>query len=155
MGSLLFLALLIFYFSTQTYQEQSLIPLLRELLPGQPFEETLSKIQIEYWGRLISVETRGYYYFLEFFIRKFAHLFLFGCLAIALFRVIMLFRPRLFTAVIWSLIGTGIYAVTDEYHQSVTGGRTALAKDVVLDLTGAIVAMIIYLPFFMWRYRKK
>lgn len=155
-GFLLFVAALIFYFSSQTYQEQSVVPLLRALLPGSPGEELLSNIQISYWDSVISIETKGYYHFIEFLIRKFAHLFLFGCLAVATFRVLMLFRPkRIFPVVIWSLIFTGIYAAIDEYHQLLTGGRTPLVEDVMLDLTGAVIALIIYVPLFMWRWRKK
>ncbi len=155
LGFLIFVAALIFYFSSQTYQEQSVVPLLRELLPGKPGEEMLSNLQISYWDTVISIETRGYYHFIEFLIRKFAHLFLFGCLAVATFRVFMFFRPkRIWPVVTWVLIFTGVYAAIDEYHQYLTGGRTPLLNDVMLDLTGAVMALMIYVPLFIWRKRE-
>ncbi len=118
---------LIFVFSSQTYEQQTLVPIMRRIIPGEPFSELLSQIQLKYWGMTISVETRGYYYFLEFLIRKFAHLLLFGCLAVALFSVIMLTKPRkVWPVILISFIGTGLFAMFDEFHQLQTGGRTPL-----------------------------
>ncbi|OAH54521.1 antibiotic resistance protein VanZ [Domibacillus aminovorans] len=156
MGILLLIGAVIFHFSSQTYDQQSLVPLLRRVLPGEPFAGVLSHVQVSYWDSIISVETKGYYYFVEFLIRKFAHLFLFGCLAMALFSVMMLARPRhIWPVVLFSLMGTGIYAVLDEYHQFLTGGRTPLLKDVVLDLMGATAALSLYVPLFLWRMKRK
>ncbi|OKL36423.1 VanZ family protein [Domibacillus mangrovi] len=155
-GILLLIGAVIFQFSSQTYEQQSLVPLLRQVLPGEPFAGVLSHVHVSYWNSIISIETKGYYYFVEFFIRKFAHLFLFGCLAAALFSVMMLARPkRVWTVVLFSLIGTGIYAVLDEYHQFLTGGRTPLLKDVVLDMIGATAALTVYVPLFLWRMKRK
>ncbi|MGG3449116.1 VanZ family protein [Domibacillus aminovorans] len=155
-GILLLIGAVIFHFSSQTYDQQSLVPLLRRVLPGEPFAGVLSHVQVSYWDSIISVETKGYYYFVEFLIRKFAHLFLFGCLAMALFSVMMLARPRhIWPVVLFSLMGTGIYAVLDEYHQMLTGGRTPLLKDVVLDMMGATAALSLYVPLFLWGMKQK
>jgi VanZ family protein len=145
----------IFNFSSQTYEQQSLVPLLQKVLPGEPLSGVLSHLQVTYWNSAISVETKGYYYFLEFFIRKFAHLFLFGCLAVALFSVMMLADPkRVWPVVLFALVGTGIYAAMDEYHQLLTGGRTPMVKDVVLDMIGATIALTVFVPFYVWRTKK-
>ncbi|MBS4178168.1 VanZ family protein [Bacillus sp. FJAT-49731] len=149
---LLIVATIIFAFSSQTYEQQSLVPTLWKIIPGEPFREILSKLEIKYWGQIISVETKGYYYFLEFLIRKFAHMFLFGCLAVTLFSVIMLAKPKRIWPVVWvSLIATGFYASFDELHQLYTGGRTPLVADVLLDLSGAVVALIIFVPYHILR----
>lgn len=153
---LLLIGAVIFRFSSQTYEQQSLVPLLMRVLPGEPFADVLSHFQVSYWNTTISVETKGYYYFVEFFIRKFAHLFLFGCLAVALFSAMMLARPkRVWPVVLFSLIGTGLYAVLDEYHQLLTGGRTPLLKDVVLDMIGATAALTLYMPLFLRGMKKQ
>ena len=156
---LLMIAGLIFVFSSQTYEQQTLVPIMRRIIPGEPFSELLSQIQLKYWGMTISVETRGYYYFLEFLIRKFAHLLLFGCLAVALFSVIMLTKPKkVWPVILISFIGTGLFAMFDEFHQLQTGGRTPLFADVLLDMVGAAVALVIFVPIYLlsrWGARKK
>ncbi|MBM7649274.1 VanZ family protein [Bacillus ectoiniformans] len=153
---LLGVAGVIFMFSSQTYEEQSLVPLLQKLLPGEPLAGVLSQVEVSYWGKLISVETKGYYYFIEFFIRKFAHVFLFGCLAVALFRVVVYWRPRRITLAIGiALIGTGLYAAFDEFHQLLTGGRTPLVNDVFLDFIGAALALVLYVPVYLIRRKRK
>lgn len=136
---LLFILIVLFTSSGQTYEQQSLIPTLQNWLPGKPFEFFLSKFQIPYWGITVSVEERGYYYFIEFLLRKAAHFFIFGFLALAIYAVLPKRLPRFRTA---ALI-TFLLASADEYHQSLTGGRTASLQDVVLDTAGALFALII------------
>ena len=61
------LALLIVFIASNTsYEQQTIIPELKTLLANKPFEEELSKIHLTYWGKPVSVETRGYFYFIEF-----------------------------------------------------------------------------------------
>lgn len=124
----------LFYSSGQTYEEQSLIPNLKQWLPGEPFKAWLSQLQIPYWGRIISVEERGYYYFIEFLIRKGAHIVTFGALAIAVF--IMTKRY------VFSFVIVVVLAIVDEYHQSLTGGRTPTIQDVYLDAFGAFMSLL-------------
>ncbi|WP_309089091.1 VanZ family protein [Domibacillus sp.] len=153
---LIVISAVIFNFSSQTYEEQSLVPQLERLLPGEPFAGILAPIEVTYWGTPISIETKGYYYFLEFFIRKFAHLFLFGCLAAALFHVLALARPRrIWPVFCLSFAGTALYALLDEYHQLLTGGRTPMLKDVGLDLVGAFFALVLSAFFYKIRKRKE
>ena len=135
----------LFYSSGQTYEQQSLIPNLKQWLPNEPLKAWLSQLQIPYWGRIISVEERGYYYFIEFLIRKGAHIVTFGVLAVAVF--IMTKRYVL------TLIITVVLAIIDEYHQSLTGGRTPTIQDVYLDTFGVILALLtIYLFIQIKRY---
>lgn len=130
----LLILIILFISSGQTYEQQSLIPNLKQWFPGEPFKNLLSTLQIPYWGRIISVEERGYYYFLEFLIRKGAHIVTFGALAIAAF--IMTKRYIL------SFIITIVLAGIDEFHQSLTGGRTPTIQDVYLDTFGAFLALL-------------
>ncbi|EMR07924.1 putative integral membrane protein [Bhargavaea cecembensis DSE10] len=130
---LLLIIALLFFSSGQTYEQQSLIPKLKEWLPGQPLEGVLSTLQVPYWGRTISVESKGYYHFIEFLIRKGAHIVSFGVLAAAIFAVLPKIRFRYLAA--FGL--TVIAAFMDEYHQSLTGGRTPYLGDVALDAFGA------------------
>lgn len=134
---LLLIVALLFLSSGQTYEQQSLIPKLKEWLPDRPLEGFLSALQVPYWGRTISVESKGYYHFIEFLIRKGAHIVSFGALAAAIFAVLPKIRFRYLAA--FGL--TVIAAVLDEYHQSLTGGRTPYLGDVALDAFGAALAL--------------
>ncbi len=138
---LIFLAL--FYSSAQTYEEQSLIPDLMRWLPNEPFKEVLSLFQIPYWGNTISVEERGYHAFIEFLIRKGAHIGTFGALALAAY--IMVRQIKL------AFIITVMVAIADEYHQSLTGGRTPTIQDVFLDSFGAALVLVVILIFKNYR----
>lgn len=143
MKKLLILLLIIgilFYSSDQTDEQQSIIPLLEDKLPGKPFESQLSKLQISYWGIIVSVEERGYYHFVEFLIRKATHFFMFGLLAIAIYSVLPKIRYRTFVALFITLA----LAIGDEYHQSLTDGRTQSSQDVLLDMAGAFTFLIVY-----------
>jgi glycopeptide antibiotics resistance protein len=137
---ILFILILLglFYSSAQTYEEQSLIPTLMRWLPGEPMRGFLSLFQIPYWGTTVSVDERGYHAFIEFLLRKGAHVVTFGALAFAAYII--------FRRISVAFILTVVLAIADEYHQSLTGGRTPTIHDVMLDSFGAaIVLSIIWL----------
>ncbi|WP_252501989.1 VanZ family protein [Sporosarcina sp. Marseille-Q4943] len=143
MRKFLFLLIIVgvlFFSSGQTYEQQSLIPTLEEQLPSKPLESQLANLQIPYWGKIVSVEERGYYAFVEFLLRKAAHFFIFGLLAIAVYSILPKFRYRTIVALVITLA----LAIGDEYHQSLTGGRTPSSKDVLLDMTGAFTFLILF-----------
>ena len=135
---LLILLFVLFVSSGQSYEQQSIIPHLEKWLPDKPLEALLSKLEIPYWGIIVSVEERGYYYFVEFLIRKSAHFFIFGFIATAIYAVLPKFKMRLWIAAFVTLL----IALGDEYHQSLTGGRTPSLQDVTLDMAGAVTALI-------------
>ena len=146
---ILFILILIaiFYSSGQTYEEQSLIPDLKRWLPEKPFTDVLAYLQIPYWGQLVSIEERGYYQFIEFLIRKSAHIVTFGVIAVSIFIITKRYLLSF-------IITIGIAAI-DEYHQSLTGGRTPSIQDVFLDTFGAFLALlIIYLIKYFQLHKK-
>lgn len=124
--------------SSQTYEQQSLITTLEQLLPGEPGKNQLAKLELTYWDRPISVEERGYYHFIEFLIRKSAHFLTFGFLSVVIYWLLPKRKGRLLGAALITLI----LACADEWHQSLTGGRTATIQDVYLDMTGAITFLL-------------
>ncbi|MFC5589119.1 VanZ family protein [Sporosarcina soli] len=144
---------ILFVSSAQTYEQQSLIPTLKEWLPDKPLEASLSKLQVPYWGKTISIEERGYYHFVEFLLRKSAHFFIFGILATVIYSLLPKHAFRMLTATIITLL----FAIGDEYHQSLTGGRTPTVNDVILDMSGAITFLLL-LRLLLWvkpKLRKK
>ncbi len=72
---------LVFYSSSVSYQEQSLVAILQTVLKSQPFAESLSKVRFYYGNKLISVPSLGYAQFIEFFIRKICHVVIYYFMA--------------------------------------------------------------------------
>lgn len=134
---------ILFYSSSQTYEQQSQIGFLSTLLHNEPFSKPLSAIAFNYAGSEVSIEARGYFSFIEFFIRKGAHFGTYFVMGGSLFLGLF---PRLrsffLTAIIAWLAATG-YAGLDEFHQMMTGGRTPLFQDVMLDASGALTAILL------------
>ncbi|WP_303964771.1 VanZ family protein [Sporosarcina ureae] len=140
----------LFVSSSQTYEQQSLIPTLENVLPNKPFEAALSALYIPYWDTTISIEGRGYYYFVEFLLRKGAHFVLFGLLAVGVFLSLPSRLPRFMIASIFTLL----LACADELKQYLTGGRTATFRDVLLDMAGALTFLLI-LQSIRWSRSQK
>lgn len=148
--------LLLFISSAQTYQQQTAVPLLRRWLQHQPFKAQLATIQFTYAGQPVSVSSSGYFKFVEFFIRKLAH---FGSYFLIGLGGYMGYRDRIrqtgLTMIVVWLAATG-YAALDEFHQSLTGGRTPLFQDVILDASGALTAILLaWLVTQLWQHRAK
>lgn len=131
---LLFLVILAIS-SSMTYEQQSIIPELEELLADKPFEAQLSVLKIPYWDTVVSVEERGYFKFVEFLIRKFTHFAGFGCIALGVY---FAWGKRRCAAIV-AIALTAVIAMLDEFRQSFTPGRTMNAQDVLVDTAGAIV----------------
>jgi VanZ family protein/O-antigen ligase len=76
---------------------------------------------------------------------KLAHLLEYGILGVLLARAQSAsVMPRSLT---WPLALAGLYAISDELHQSFVPGRTPLAADVLIDVAGAALGLL------AWRWR--
>lgn len=145
----------LFYSSSKTYEQQTTIPFLEKVLKNEPFKNSLSNVSFTYAGSPVSIEASGYFKVVEFFIRKLAHFSTYFILGGSLFLGI---NPRMkhlgiSFGVAW-LSATG-YAALDEFHQMLTGGRSPLFEDVVLDSSGAIFACTILVIYYLSVHRKK
>jgi VanZ family protein len=83
--------------------------------------------------------------FLNFLMRKLAHLTEYAVLAqllyVSLIRVAKLeWQPR---AAFWSAFIAGAYSLTDEFHQLFVPNRTASLVDCAIDTTGAILGLVL------------
>ncbi|MGM9943973.1 MAG: VanZ family protein [Lysinibacillus sp.] len=134
---LVVLALLIVIIaSNMSYKQQTIIPELETLLANKPFEEQLSKIHLTYWGMPISVETRGYFYFVEFLIRKGTHFVGYGIVGLLFY---LLYRKSSWKLpALIAIITVFFIASLDEFRQTFLPGRTGIFSDVVIDTVGAI-----------------
>lgn len=77
---------------------------------------------------------------LDLIVRKAGHMFVFGTLALLIWRALAMttavHRPWL-----WALLSAVLYAITDEVHQGFVAGRDPSAVDVGIDAAGALFAI--------------
>lgn len=129
--------------SSMTYETQSLLPMLENLLSGEPFKELLSKIQFTYGGSLVSIEQSGYFSFIEFFIRKGAHFFSYFLLGFFWDLGLQKRVNDKWLVVLLSILLCIGYASFDELRQSFNPGRTGMMADVILDTAGAVTGTLV------------
>lgn len=76
--------------------------------------------------------------------RKFAHVFVYFCLAGLTYRGWAMGRREWqWSAAVRSLIFCAVYAATDEYHQSFVYGRGPSVRDVGIDTLGATLCLLL------------
>lgn len=153
-AGLIFIAL--FISSSMTYHEQK----LSTTTLNHHFsllENLLKDLTIVYGGVTHNVKTDGTAGFTQFFIRKLAHFSSFFILASSLFVGLKRLFFNKILAVIFIFPVPVLVAVFDEYHQFLTGDRTPSVHDVVLDSTGAICGIAIWLliEYLFKKYHKK
>jgi VanZ family protein len=86
---------------------------------------------------------------LDFVLRKSAHMFVFGVLAVLIARALRGEGLRLAASLAIAWILTLAYACSDEYHQTFVTGRLGHPSDVAIDMIGATLALLILA--FRWR----
>jgi VanZ family protein len=138
---------IIFWFSSQPYQDQDVKPLLTDSINEEWVSTNLSWLQFDYAGYYVSVEQLGAASFVEFFIRKGAHFGIFFLLGFFTCRATLstMLQHRTFTGFVTSLLFVILYAVSDELHQHFTGDRTPLIHDVMIDSVGGLVGILSFI----------
>jgi VanZ family protein len=136
---------LIFIFSSQPYESQDLKSWLKSVLSFQQIERYLSDVELKYGGHLISIKSLGLTGFVEFFIRKSANVTVYALLGVLIFQSLRMLLPRVWGVSLISISLSYLYAVADEYHQSLIFDRTSLFADVLLDTGGAIFGVILFI----------
>lgn len=146
----------IFRSSAQPYQEQDVKPLLESYLDLSFLEPIFAGIIFGYHQSEISIANLGIYGFIEFFIRKGAHvgvfmvLFILFCLAFN--QTFGRFGNR---NLLYAFMVTVIYAGLDEWHQGFTPNRTPYFGDVILDSIGALIGVGLVLLFRSRRLQRE
>jgi len=89
----------------------------------------------------------------QFFLRKAAHVTEYAVLAMLLYRAFAhtVFKTRRALAAALVLLLCAAYAATDEFHQSFVPSRTASGRDVIIDICGATLAILLYWSLVMRR----
>jgi VanZ family protein len=148
-GPILLWMAVIFLFSSQPYEKQDLKGWLKQTMPEKSIKAHFSNTIINYGGHEVSIKKSGTAGFVEFFIRKGAHLLIYAVLGILVCRLL---KALWGMQPLWLLSGTWVtcflYAGTDEFHQQFTFHRSPLLVDVFLDSIGALIGAGICLAFF-------
>jgi len=140
---------IIFGLSSQTHQEQDITPWIKKEVSDKAVKTYFSGTSFNYGSQKISLKTETSSTFIEFFIRKFAHLTIYGLLGILATRLFKaLTRWAVGLNFMFSILFCAAYAISDEYHQSFIVGRTSRPADVVLDTVGAALGILVYHSVF-------
>ena len=87
--------------------------------------------------------------------RKGAHIFEFFVLTILFFRIFRLHIRKGKTEILgWSVIGASLFAISDEIHQLFTPFRDGKTADLIFDLVGIILAVVV-VQYQLKRLKKK
>ncbi|CAM3658244.1 VanZ family protein [Weissella cibaria] len=132
----------LFYSSSQTYAQQSQIGTLHHVLANEPLKDVFAQFPIHYGGDVTDA-SQNYFKYVEFFMRKFAHFSTYFILGMAWYMAIHKQLGNWFIAAFIAWQAATGYADLDEFHQSLTGGRSPMFADVMLDSAGALTAVIL------------
>ncbi|WP_305880742.1 VanZ family protein [Paenibacillus mendelii] len=156
---LLFLVwgVLIFLLSSQSYEEQSIIPYLEQQLDVNWIRSVLPDVKFIYLQNVYSSQ-HDPYRFIEFIFRKSAHLFMYASLAVIAFVMINKFSRRLWVSSLLPIVIAAAVAIADEWNQSQTSQRTSSLYDVYIDITGACLGVVVCLMVvaiqFTWNHSR-
>lgn len=145
---------LVWFMSGQSYEEQDLRPFLRTF--DLTWVDTLfHSVQFTYASREISVSYLGPAAFLEFFIRKGAHFFVFAIFGFLLIRLFTCWHMHSFFRISMTIIFILLAASIDEFRHFLHPGRTGLLADVLIDFLGGLFGIIMYSILYRLKYSKK
>ncbi|MOA02982.1 VanZ like family protein [compost metagenome] len=136
---------LVFIFSSQGYEQQSILPFLREHIHPRTLAKWLPDMTITYRMKTIDAKEMPYT-FTEFIFRKSAHLFMYASFAAALYmfiRTLPVRRRSQLKAISITLVSAIIVPMIDEWNQLSTSNRTGNLTDVWLDFTGCCIGMLL------------
>lgn len=142
---------LIHFSSSQSYEGQNVQPLL-EGFPLEWVNKLFYWVSITYGDSVVSLETRTPEAFVEFFLRKGAHLFVYAVLGIIAYRLLnqVLHQTVLSGLIAW--VFTTAYAGVDELRQYFHPNRSGMIEDVILDSVGGAIGITVWV---YWQHRKE
>lgn len=141
-------AMIIFFFSSQPYEQQDITPWLYHIAENPWIIAVLSKISFTYGGLVISLEAISAAHMMEFFIRKAAHFCIFFVLGLLTCRAFINSLQSKRKGIMLTFLFVLLYAGLDELHQQFTEGRTPMFSDVIVDTVGGCVGIISYYLFY-------
>ncbi|GEK59120.1 VanZ family protein [Marinococcus halophilus] len=140
--------------TSMPYQQQDIRPWL-EHVPFEWLQPYVSVPSFTYGGDPVSVAASGVEGYVEFFIRKASHVFMFTVIFMA-----ALFAVYPYSFSFWGKLAGAysfvfLFALVDEFRQHFSPDRHGMWQDVVLDMTGVTAAAVIVVLGWLWRYGSK
>lgn len=142
----------IFYKSSQPYSQQDLRPSLAAYIPDK-LVQSLPNVDFRYSGQLVTTSLP--YDFIEFFIRKGAHVGVFAVLTFLAIQTLLALKWKYPKAIVTGSIVALLYAMSDEWHQSFVANRTGHAIDVGVDSIGIALVILGYIVALTISHIKK
>ncbi|MBN2980248.1 MULTISPECIES: VanZ family protein [Cohnella] len=138
----------IFFFSSQSRDEQNFIPYLQKHWSAESLSRSLPDLPIEFWESK-RTSAGNPYSWLEFLVRKAAHLGIYFFLAVLV--RLALRRVRSFPQrAVYCLFAVMLVAAADELNQQYTPGRTSLVSDIWIDLAGGALGLAVFEMLARW-----
>lgn len=136
------------YFSNQPFGKQDLRSEIAQHKSAIKKVQEMPAVKISFGDDVVS-NTDNPVDFVQFWIRKGAHVLIYGMLVLALVAALSGFG--LSSTKSWILAGAVsiVVAVLDEWHQTIVPGRTGRSIDVWVDLLSFVLAVL-----FAWFVRK-
>jgi len=136
--------LVIWHFSTQSYQQQTIQPWLHKWSEKVKIGFVLPDVQFTYGELEYSLKQRPYD-FVEFIFRKSAHLFVYAVLAVLIYGGMRYRKIHMWACFATALTVIVIIASIDEYIQQFSPNRTSSIRDVGVDLLGGCGGIVLYM----------
>ncbi|MFC5701776.1 VanZ family protein [Cohnella faecalis] len=136
--------IMVFGFSSQPYNQQSVIPFLQKHITEYRLAEILPNIHFRYghtelWSKIAP------YQFVEFVFRKCAHIFSYSALGCSLYYAFSAFGAAVWKPglrIIAMMLGLLAVAALDEWNQIRVSMRTGQPIDVALDVIGGTLGAL-------------
>ncbi|MBB6635832.1 VanZ family protein [Cohnella thailandensis] len=132
----------IFALSSQPFKAQTIQPFLQKNLSVQTAERVLPHLDIRYDGHEYRSDANPLG-LIEFLFRKGAHMFVYGVLAAAAALALRMYRLPLPAVAGLSLAAVFLVAMLDEWNQRYSQDRTPAFQDVLVDLTGGAISLLL------------
>lgn len=146
---------LLFISSSMTFHQQNAAPLLERILANKPAYNLVAQIHWHYAGSSVSVASEGYFGVIQFLIRKLAHFGSYFVLGLSLYMGTRRHIPAWWLLVVMVPLTCAGCAALDEFHQMLTGDRSPLFQDVILDTTGAVCGMLVVMLILLAFRRRR
>lgn len=129
-------------------------PMLASWFPEEIVTRWVPHVEFNYDGGLVTWKKP--YDFIEFFIRKGAHVSEYALLSFLWIRTLSVwpFRSAAPSIIVGGALAV-LYAASDEWHQSFVPGRTGHSIDVMVDSVGVGLVVILFTLTRWIRYKRK
>ncbi|KEO81084.1 VanZ family protein [Tumebacillus flagellatus] len=131
----------IFWKSSQPYAQQDLKPWMSTLISEETLLGLLPHARFTYDGDAVTYLKP--YGFVEFFIRKGAHITEYFILCFFLWQTYASTKLSRFAVYVLAAVTAVLYAASDEWHQTFVPNRTGHPIDVGMDSVGVVLALLI------------